>query len=300
MSEKKNVVVDGWFAEKSTLWPGQAMSIEVEEVLVDEQTKYQELMVFKSKTYGNVLILDGCIQITERDEFSYQEMIANLPLFSLDDPKSVLIIGGGDGGVLSQVVNHKSVTDITMCEIDEVVISSSKTYFPKFADAWNDPRFTLELGCGKAYMEKIAEGTRRFDVIIVDSSDPIGPAESLFTREFYELMNSALAPGGVVCTQSECLWLHLDLITEMVTFSRQMYEEVAYGITSMPTYPSGQIGFLIGRKEGGPAGNPISQPRRVPSTDTLHVHDTLEYYSERIHSAAFVLPRFAEKRLAAE
>merc|ERR1712035_217993 len=172
------LIKDGWFTESCTLWPGQAMSLQVEEVLYHKKSKYQDIMVFKSKTYGNVLVLDGVIQCTERDEFAYQEMIANLPLLSHPNPKKVLIIGGGDGGVLREVVKNPLVETVVQCEIDEDVINVSKKFLPGMAKGFYSPKLVLHIGDGFEFMKKNQDA---FDIIITDSSDPVGKCHFYFT-----------------------------------------------------------------------------------------------------------------------
>eukprot|EP00608_Synchroma_pusillum_P012450 CAMPEP_0198442498 /NCGR_PEP_ID=MMETSP1452-20131203/66843_1 /TAXON_ID=1181717 /ORGANISM="Synchroma pusillum, Strain CCMP3072" /LENGTH=155 /DNA_ID=CAMNT_0044163123 /DNA_START=1 /DNA_END=464 /DNA_ORIENTATION=+ len=154
----------------------------------------------QSTHYGRALVLDGVIQFTERDEFAYQEMITHLPIFAHAGPKKVLIVGGGDGGVLREVCRHQSVEEITMCEIDDRVVALAREYFPTtMATCFEDPRLTLRFQDAAEFLaSEAAQGA--FDVIICDSSDPVGPAESLFKPEFYESMHRALAPGGVLCT----------------------------------------------------------------------------------------------------
>ena len=142
--------------------------------------------MFRSKSFGNVLVLDGVIQLTTRDESAYQEMIAHLPLYSHPNPKHVLIIGGGDGGVIREVVKHAGVETITICEIDKVVIEAGKKFFPTVAAAWDDKRVTLECGDGAVFLAK-PENEGKYDVIITDSSDPVGPAASLFESPFYQV-----------------------------------------------------------------------------------------------------------------
>ncbi|XP_005873540.1 PREDICTED: spermidine synthase-like [Myotis brandtii] len=153
-----------------------------------------------SKSYGNVLVLDGVIQCTERDEFSYQEMIANLPLCSHPNPRKVLIIGGGDGGVLREVVKHSSVESVVQCEIDEDVIQVSKKFLPSMAIGYSSSKLTLHVGDGFEFMKQNQDA---FDVIITDSSDPMGPAESLFKESYYQLMKTALKEDGILCCQGE-------------------------------------------------------------------------------------------------
>jgi spermidine synthase len=272
----------GWFTELSSLWPGQGISLEVEEKLMDQKSEYQHIVVFKSKAYGNVLVLDGVIQATERDEFAYQEMLAHVPLCSHPDPQTVLVIGGGDGGILREITRHENVKEIVLCEIDNLVIETSKKYLPQMSVGFEDPRVKVFNGDGAEYV-KGRKG--EFDVIIVDSSDPVGPAETLFTESFYSFMKEGLKPGGIVCTQAECQWLHLDLIKKMVDFSKQLFSHVEYGFTTIPTYPCGQIGFLALS-----TGDSCKVPKRKLNAE-------LQYYNSEIHSASFVLPQFTRKAL---
>lgn len=278
---------DGWFSEVNDLWPGQCMSLEVEEVLYQGKSKYQDILVFKSKTYGNVLVLDGVIQCTERDEFSYQEMIAYLPLNSHPKPRKVLVIGGGDGGVVREVTRHPLVEEVVQWEIDEKVIEVSKKFLPKMSCGFASPKLTLHVGDG---FEFIAKHQAEFDVIITDSSDPVGPAESLFQKPYYELMKCALKPGGIICTQGECQWLHLDLIKSMTQFCRTLFPVVEYAFTTIPTYPSGQIGFMM-----------CSTSTETNFKKPFHVFPESElgckYYNPEVHEAAFVLPTFVKKVL---
>ncbi|KAG8677923.1 putrescine aminopropyltransferase [Ceratobasidium sp. 394] len=162
-------IVDGWFREINSQWPGQAMTLKVNRILHVEKSKYQDVLVFDSATYGNVLVLDGVIQCTERDEFSYQEMIAHIPLASHPNPKRVLVIGGGDGGVVREVLKHDTVEEVVLCDIDEAVIRVSKTYLPHMSSLLSDKRVTVYVGDGFAYLQR---NTAQFDCIITDSSDP--------------------------------------------------------------------------------------------------------------------------------
>jgi len=246
----EGVLNNGWFTEINSQWPGVALSVEVEKTLMDQKSDYQHVVVYKTKSFGHMLILDGVIQITERDEMAYQEMITHLPLFSHPNPERVLVVGGGDGGVIREVCKHDSVKHVTICEIDKVVIEAGKKYFPTIASAWDDERVNLVCGDAAVYMKKPeVEGT--YDVIICDSSDPIGPAEALFESPFYQAMFKALKPGGRICVQAESMWVHLDLIEKLVRESSQIFDFVEYGHTQIPTYPCGQIGLMVCGKIGG-------------------------------------------------
>lgn len=279
-----------WFSELNPLWPGQCMSLEVEEVLFNEKSDYQDVLVFKSKCYGNVLVLDGVIQCTERDEFSYQEMIVHLPMFSHPDPKKVLIIGGGDGGALREVLKHKCVEEVTICEIDKVVIEVSKKYLPSMAKSFSDPRVTKHVGDGVKFMERYQN---YFDVIITDSSDPQGPAKDIFEKPYYEKMKNSLKEDGLLCCQGECVWLHLDIICNMKKFCEELFSVVDYGYCTIPTYPSGQIGFLLCSKN---QKCDFRTPPRVLTGEEVELLN-LRYYNTDVHKAAFVLPQFASMAL---
>ncbi|CAG8770185.1 spermidine synthase [Gigaspora rosea] len=282
-------IQDGWFREKPVLWPGQAMCLEIDEILHHEKSLYQDVLLFKSKTYGNVLALDGVIQCTERDEHSYQEMITHIPMMCHPNPQKVLVIGGGDGGVLREVVKHESVEEVTLCDIDEAVIRTSKKYLPGMAIGFDNPKVKVHIGDGFPFLEDKANC---YDVIITDSSDPVGPAESLFQYKYYELMKNALRPGGVVAAQGECQWLHLKLIAEVRTFCRQLFPVVEYAYTTIPTYPSGQIGILVCSAD--PSCN-LKKPIRKWSEDKEE--KLFKYYNSEIHEAAFVLPQFTKSAL---
>jgi tryptophanyl-tRNA synthetase len=279
----------GWFTELGTLWPGQAFSLEVEKVLYEGKSEFQDIVVFQSKNYGKVLVLDGVIQVTERDEFAYQEMLAHLPLSAHPKPKKVLVIGGGDGGILREVSKHDSVEEITICEIDKMVIDISKQYLPSLAVGFSDPRVKVYIGDGAVFMK---EHKNEFDVIIVDSSDPVGPAETLYSDSFYSYMRDCLRPGGIVCTQAECQWLHLDIITRLLKAARTLFGLGEYAYTTIPTYPCGQIGFLLATtpEKEGEQPKTASIPRH--SVGAKHA-SSLRYYSADVHKAAFILPEFA-------
>eukprot|EP00897_Mesotaenium_endlicherianum_P010751 jgi/Mesen1/9704/ME000069S09109 len=215
---------------------GEAHSLKVEEVLFRGKSDFQDVAVFQSATYGRVLVLDGVIQLTQRDESAYQEMITHLPLCSIPNPKKVLVVGGGDGGVLREVSRHTSVEHIDLAEIDQMVIDVAKDYFPELAIGFQDPRVHVHVGDGVAFLKNAEAGF--YDAIIVDSSDPVGPAAQLFERPFFESMARAVRPGGVICTQAESVWLHLDIIKEIAEACKHSFKgSVNYAWTSVPTYP---------------------------------------------------------------
>mmetsp|Transcript_9793 Transcript_9793/g.21823 ORF Transcript_9793/g.21823 Transcript_9793/m.21823 type:complete len:217 (+) Transcript_9793:439-1089(+) len=214
-------------------------------------------------------------------------MLAHLPLFAHPDPKRVLVIGGGDGGVLREIARHPGVEEIVICELDEDVIKAAKKYLPFMAVGFEDPRVKVHIMDGFKFM---ANNPGIFDVIITDSSDPVGPASVLFETPFYDAMYDALADGGIVCTQGECIWLHLDIIRPLIDSISGKYSTVEFAYTTIPTYPSGQIGHIIATKGRGGCKVPVRKP-------TEEMEKSLRYYSTEMHSAAFILPAFAKKAI---
>jgi len=281
-----------WFAELGTLWPGQAMCLEYNSVLLHERSKYQDVLMLDTTNYGKVLVLDGVIQVTERDQFAYAEMLAHLPLFAHDNPQHVVLIGGGDGAVLGEIVKHKSVEKVTICEIDEKVIAVSKQHYPQYASIWSHPKVDIVIGDGAAYLEA---HKKKFDVVIVDSSDPVGPADSLFQEKFFASCKKALKKNGVLCTQGECMWLHLKIIKHVTGFCKKLFPSVSYAYTTIPTYPSGSIGFVVcSKRENAKLNEPSVSVKKAVGKKQAK---TLRYYTSDIHRAAFVLPRFVEMEL---
>lgn len=294
-----SAIIPGWFSEMSPMWPGEAHSLKIEKILYQGKSEYQNVMVFQSATYGKVLVLDGVIQVTQRDECAYQEMITHLPLCSIQNPKKVLVIGGGDGGVLREVSRYPSVEQINICEIDKMVVDVSKEFFPNLAVGFEDPRVNLHIGDGVAFLKNVPEGT--YDAIIVDSSDPIGPAQELFEKPFFELVARALHPGGVVCTQAESIWLHMDIIEAIVSNCRQVFKgSVNYAWTTVPTYPSGVIGFMLCSREGSPVDFQHPVHKIDENDDFNKSKGPLKFYNPEIHSAAFCLPSFARRVIGAK
>ncbi|PWY94783.1 spermidine synthase [Aspergillus sclerotioniger CBS 115572] len=284
-------IKDGWFSEQSGMWPGQAMNLKVNQILHHEKSKYQDVLVFESSDYGTVLVLDNVIQCTERDEFSYQEMITHLAMNSHPNPKKVLVIGGGDGGVLREVVKHETVEEAILCDIDEAVIRVSKKYLPGMSIGFQHPNVKVHVGDGFKFLE---ERKNEFDVIITDSSDPEGPAESLFQKPYFELLRDALRDGGVITTQAENQWLHLKLITDLKKSCKEVFPVAEYAYTTIPTYPSGQIGFMVCCKD---KDRNVKEPIRKWSRE--EEERLCRYYNQDIHRASFILPNFARKALDA-
>ncbi|XP_038682982.1 spermine synthase isoform X2 [Tripterygium wilfordii] len=298
-----STVVSGWFSDSQScsdngnkwvyfnnpMWPGEAHSLRVEKLLYKGKSEYQEILVFESSTYGKVLVLDGIVQLTEKDECAYQEMIAHLPLCSIPSPKSVLVVGGGDGGVLREISRHSSVEVIDICEIDNMVIEVSKKYFPELAVGFEDPRVRLHVGDAVEFLKHAPEG--KYDAIIIDSSDPVGPAQELVEKPFFETTAKALRPGGVVCSMAESMWLHTHLIQDMISICRETFKgSVHYAWASVPTYPSGVIGFILCSTEGPPVDfiNPINPIEKLEGA-AKHKRE-LRFYNSDVRFIQLLLP----------
>ncbi len=276
----------GWFSEICPMWEGVALSLQVDEVLYSNKSQFQQIDLYQTRSHGKMLVLDGIIQLTERDEFGYQEMMAHVPLFAHPNPETVLVIGGGDGGVLREVGKHSSVTRIDFCEIDPEVIDVSKKYLPGLACGFDDPRVNIHIRDGNAF---VSECHKAYDVIIVDSSDPVGPGEALFERPFYENLKQALKPGGLVATQGESFFLHQECVENLIRITRELFPVQGYANILVPTYPGGHIGVCLGS-----LGPELVKPaREIPAS----VQEQLKYYSSEVHKAAFVLPYFAQKMM---
>jgi spermidine synthase len=276
----------GWFSEICPMWEGVALSLQVDEVLYSNKSQFQQIDLYETRSHGKMLVLDGIIQLTERDEFGYQEMMAHIPLFAHPNPETVLVIGGGDGGVLREIGRHTSVNRIDFCEIDPEVIEVSKKFLPGLACGFDDPRVNIHIRDGNAF---VSECHQTYDVIIVDSSDPIGPGEALFERPFYENLRQALKPGGLVATQGESFFLHQDCVENLIRITRELFPVQSYANILVPTYPGGHIGICLGS-----LGPELVKPaREIPTA----VQKQLKYYSRQVHEAAFVLPYFAQKMM---
>jgi len=304
MKKKKKargIGTDGWFTETATMWPGQKFSLALEDssllnngsILFHEQSEYQEILVFQSAQYGKVFAIDGILQLTERDAYTFHEMMSHLPLFSHWNPERVLIVGGGDGLVLQEVCRHKEVKKVTLVEIDPLVVHASKECLRLVPPGlFDDPRVEIIHADAAEYVQDPANHNK-FDIILADTLDPLGPGESLFEPQFYEGMHDALRPNGIVCTQGENMWIHFDLIRDLVACCKDIFGHAEYATTSVPSYPCGQIGFIVARK--GKDNQSCSVPVRRP---TPSFQNELMWYNPRMHQAAFVLPQCVHQELS--
>jgi spermidine synthase len=275
-----------WFNENFETDKGRMLSIAIKEQLYSGRSKYQQVDVYDTVSLGRMLVLDGVIMVTEFDNFAYHEMMAHVPMQSHPNPKKVLVIGGGDGGALKELLKYKSVEEAWICEIDEDVIEVSKQFFPSLAEAFDDSRVKINVGDGAVFMK---ENQKQFDVICVDSSDPIGPAEVLFPKDFYQDIQKALTEDGIATTQSESMYYHKEFINKLYLQNKDIFAYVDYYYTLIPTYPSGTIGYSFCSNKYGPMEN-------LNKSRTFEIKE-LSYYNDEVHKASFVLPGFARKAI---
>jgi spermidine synthase len=230
-----------WFTENQD--ENLRFSLKVKETLVVEKTPYQHLAILDTYQFGRILTLDGILQTTEEDEFVYHEMIVHVPLFTHKNPKSVLIVGGGDGGSVREALKHPSVERVVLAEIDEAVVRNSKKYLPTISQALDDPRVEIMIGDGIKYVN---EHKNEFDVVIVDSTDPIGPAVGLFTSDFYKAVYECLKEDGIIVAQTESPFIYGKLINKLSKMFKEIYPITKAYIATIPTYPGSLWTFTMG------------------------------------------------------
>jgi spermidine synthase len=286
------MATDAWLNE--TLYPGWGQRFRVTRELARVQSAFQDIVIFESETHGRVMVLDGIIQITEGDEFVYQEMLAHVPLIAHGAAKNVLIIGAGDGGVLRRVLEHRGVEHAVMAEIDGEVIRLAKEFLPKIAgDAWTNPRGEVIVGDGIDYVRRAPDAS--FDVIIVDSTDPIGVGEVLFTDEFYENSARILTDGGLIVNQCGVPFMQADELRETSLRRRQFFPHVGAYVAAVPTYVGGYMTLGWASKQPGIAR--VDVPTITARAEASGILGTTRYWTPEIHAAAFHLPPYIAEHL---
>lgn len=262
--------------------PASGIFFTVKKVLYSGRSRFQTIEIVLNRDYGRVLMLDGLVQTTERDEFYYHEMLVHPALSSHPKPDRVLIVGGGDGGALREVLKHP-VKKAWMVEIDGEVIEACRKHFPWLRPSFRDQRAEFVIADGNVFIEKTPE---TFDVIIVDSSDPVGPSTVLHAEAFYRKLKCRLNPGGIIAAQAGSLMLHQDSHARKSVFLRKIFRHSGLYLGPVPTYPVGMwcYNFL---SEGV---DPLA-PRK------LRIPKGLKYYNGDIHRAAFALPNFLKEEL---
>jgi spermidine synthase len=262
--------------------PVSGIFFTVKEVLYEGRSKFQRIEIIRNKDYGRVLLLDGLVHTTERDEFYYHEMLVHPAMTSHPRPAKVLIIGGGDGGALREVLKHP-VRKAWLVEIDGKVIETCREHFPWLKAAFRDPRAELVVEDGNVFIDKVRE---TFDVILVDSSDPVGPSTVLHQEAFYRKLKSKLNPGGIIASQAGSLMLHLDSHARKAAFLKKIFRHSPLYLGPVPTYPVGMWCY-----------NFLSDKVDPDKVRTLYIPDGLKFFNREIYRAAFALPNFLAERL---
>jgi len=257
------------------------------QTLHTERSNYQYIAVYQTRAAGRMLVLDGVVQTTELDEFAYQEMLAHVALYAHPRPERVLVVGGGDGGIVREICKHACVTHIDLCDIDERVTAVAREFLPSMACSLDDPRVHIRFEDGAAFARR---AHAEYDVIITDNSDCVGPAAVFYDAAYYSALRQALRPGGIVCSQGESMWLHLPVVRSLFdSCAAAGFASAEYAIIHVPTYPGGSIGALVASDAGS-----CKAPRRTP---TAAEQATMRYYTPEVHTAAFAFPAFLRKAL---
>lgn len=273
---------ENWFTEASENL-GTGFSLQIKQKLADEKTPYQHIEIFETTSFGNLMVIDGFVMLSTRDNFLYHEMMSHPVLYTHPHPRNVLIIGGGDCGTLKEVLRHEGVESAHQVEIDEQVTRLSEIYFPELCESNNDPRASLVFDDGIQWVRDA--DPESLDVIIIDSTDPVGPAEGLFSKDFYRDCFAVLRPGGLIVQQSESPLLHTNILKDMYAAMRSAgYADVRTLQFPQPVYPSGWWSATMARK-----GESISGFREM---DVTNKSFATKYYSGDMHKAAFVMPPF--------
>jgi len=275
-----------WYSELHNFNSG--LTLKIKRLVESTQSDFQRIDVIENEDFGKLLVLYGSLMVCDNDNNAYNEMITHVPLFSHPRPERVLIIGGGDCGALTEVMKHPEVKECVMCEIDEMVVEVTKRHLPHLATGTSDPRAKLVFQDGKKYIE---ESNEKFDLILLDLSDPVGPAADLFQKEFHQKVHDCLNEGGIMVAQSESPFYNQATVKALYRNFRDIFPLVRMYTCFMPIYPSTFWSFAYCSKGPDPIGD-FDEKR----WNRLAL--TTRYYNAEIHRAAFSLPQFVKKLLA--
>ncbi len=265
---------------------GYGIAIKQKEILFSEQSPFQKVEVFESDSeLGRVLTLDDLMMTTEGDEFCYHEMIVHVPLMNHKNPQNVLIIGGGDGGTVREVLKHDTVKRVVLCEIDKMVVDACRKYLPTISCGLSDPRVEILY---EDAIEYIKDKRNEFDVVLIDSTDPMGPGEGLFTEEFYTNVKNSLKEGGIVAAQSESPVAFKEDVKKMYTLLHKVFPICKAYTSNIPTYPGGYWAWAFCSKDVEPLSY-IDERRCEEITKTCKI------YNKEYHMARFALPNYLKE-----
>jgi spermidine synthase len=261
-------------------------SFSVDEIYFERKTEHQHLIIFRNGKFGRVMALDGIVQTTEADEFIYHEMMTHVPILAHGEARRVLIVGGGDGGILREVARHSAIESIRMVEIDRAVVDMCREYLPKHsAGAFDDPRLELIIADGAEF---VASDQRTHDVIIVDSTDPIGPGEVLFEDTFYGNCKRLLSSRGVLVTQNGVAFMQPQEATSTARAFSALFTDSHFYHTAVPTYVGGSMLFGWGAMDAGLRQTPVA----VLEERFANCGIATRYYTPQVHFGSFALPRY--------
>ena len=279
-----------WFKELHT--QGAGITLRVKKTLFRERSPYQEIAVLETDEFGKMLVIDGLVMLTERDEFIYHEMMAHPALVVHRNPRRILVIGGGDGGTVREVLRHSTVESVTICEIDELVLKVARDYFPGISEKmYSDARVGILVMDAMEYVRGVRQ---RFDVILVDSSDPVGPAKGLFEPDFLSRLRHVLGPDGIVVLQSESPFYHRDVIKKVkAALVETGFRHVKFYWAHIPTYPAGVWCWAWASDRYHPLRD-LDADRCV---ERVEGGADLGYYHPGIHRASFELPQYMNRFL---
>lgn len=269
-----------WFTELQT--PNLGITCKTMKTHHTEKTEYQDLALIETAQFGRMLVLDGMVQTTVADEFVYHEMITHVPLFTHKNPRKALVIGGGDGGAIREILKHDSIEKAVLVEIDGKVVETGRKYLPEISCALDSPRAEVQIEDGIKYVN---EHKNEFDVIMVDSTEPVGPAVGLFQIDFYRSIYNALKDDGILVAQTESPFFNRDLIRKVFKDIKSLFPVTRLYTCAIPTYPSGYWSFTMGSKKYDPLETDVSA---IPDIGT-------RYYCADVHRAAFALPVFVKQ-----
>lgn len=279
-----------YFSEK--LHSGWQQTFEVDKWLLQKETPFQKIKLFENPLYGKVLVLDDIVQITEKDEFVYQEMLAHVPLLAHGKAEKVLIIGGGDGGVLREILKHKTVKKASLIEIDGDVIEVSKKYMPEISDgAFDNPRADVMVADGIDFVKKTDE---MFDVVIVDTTDPVGPGEVLFSKDFFQNCKRVLKKNGILAIQNGVFFLQKEELEMTKKNLIPYFKHVTFYTAAVPSYVGGSMAFGFATDNF----DHLKVSEKSLKNRLKNLQGALKYYTPQIHTASFALPLWVENYIA--
>ena len=282
----KNGIENGYYHEITP--NGFGIAIKAGKVLFSENSPFQKVEVFETEsTLGRVLTLDDLMMTTEGDEYHYHEMIAHIPMMQHPNPKSVLVIGGGDGGTIREVMKHKTVERAVLCEIDGMVIEACKKYLPTISCELDNPKVEILV---QDAIEYIKDKKDEFDIILIDSTDPMGPGEGLFTDEFYTNVKNALKKGGIMVAQSESPFANKEEIKKMYRQLKKVFPVVSTYTSNIPTYPGGYWAWAFCSVDV----KPLEYYNEERAAEII---PTCKIYNKEYHNARFALPNYLEEIL---